>query len=365
MNQFRVVPGAPYFRWEHADFPWDRHFLFSYARHAMIEFLRFTKIRNNYPVLRLLSPRYMCHEVIKSLGEHVQEITYYNQREDFSFDIADIKRQVEAHGSNLLLVSHLYGKHCPNLEELGAYCKSANISLLEDSAHLPWFFLQNHNQHSDVQFFTYRKLFAIPYGASSVVNAALHPAFSHYMLDHIKTISPQWGYAGFAKWLLREQAKRLIVASGVEWKRSYVELGDDPLKDFNQLPAPVKAQLGHLNTNNFAKIRRENCARLNEFFKSELPAWHVLDFDLAKDIPYQFLFFKREKIDFRTIINQFLSRGISMVKGLELPQATVDELGPAHPFNNQLCLPIHQDVGHAQIEHMIQACREILGRSQK
>jgi hypothetical protein len=53
-----------------------------------------------------------------------------------------------------------------------------------------------------------------------------------------------------------------------------------------------------------------------------------------------------------------------MVKGLELPHATVDELGPAHPFNNQLCLPIHQDVGHAQIEHMIHACREILGRNE-
>jgi len=363
VSQFKLVPGAPYFHWSNANSNWDKHFLFSYSRHSMVEFLGFIKERNAYPALKILAPRYMCHEVITTLGEHAQDISYYEQAEDFSYDVGEIKALAYQHGCNILMVSHMYGKYCSKLKELSEFCEASNISLLEDSAHLPWFYLEKRPQYSDVQFFTYRKLFSIPYGASAVVRGALRPGFSQFVRNKVSKVYPPAVARATVKWFLREQTKRLIAKSGLGWKRHYVELGDDPLQPFNRLPGILESQLRHLDAHNFVQSRRDNFSRLNAFFKAELPAWEVLGFDLDNDVPYQFMFFKREQIDFKKIINQFLSYGISMVKGLELPRGTAIELGASHPFNNQLCLPIHQDVNRAQLDHMIHVCRQILVNS--
>jgi dTDP-4-amino-4,6-dideoxygalactose transaminase len=361
MKKFNIVQGTPFFHWDNSPPAMNQHVRFSYARHGMIEFLHFLKEKNKYPAIRLLSPQYMCHEVINSLGQHAEKITFYRQREDFSFDLDEIEQRIHENGCNVLLVSHLYGKYCRNLQEISTLCKTWGVVLIEDSAHLPWFYLAKRPQYSAAQFFTYRKLFSIPYGASVIAHNELNSDFHAYIKNNVKKIRPQGGSLQFIKWLLREQAKRLIVESGIEWKRSYAELGADPLQNYNQLPAIVDCQLSHLDVGNFVQSRRQNYSRLKNFFKAELPAWHVLKFEPSTDVPYQFMFFKREHIDLLSIINQFLRRGISIVKGLELPADTIAQLGPGHPFNNQLCLPIHQDIRPSQIDHMMQSCREIFG----
>lgn len=363
MKQFNLVPGSPYPHWQKSSFSWEKHFFFSYSRHAMIEFLKFIKVKKKYPTIKLLSPQYMCHEVINSLKQLDAQITYYSQQNDFSFDLSQLEKLIQLQEINVLFVSHLYGKYCHQLKELSEICQKYNVVLLEDLAHLPWFELAEKTQYSQAQFFSYRKLFSIPYGASCLVHDNDQEGFSDYYRNKMVKIKEPGAISTLSKSLIREQAKKLIIKSGFEWKRSYAELGIDPLKEFNLLPEPLIYQLKHVKTAQFVSQRRKNFIKLQQAFRQRFQAWSFLDFDCAEsslDVPYSFLFFKEEKINSVEIINRFLSRGISLVKGLELHPEVVRELGVNHPFNNQLALPLHQDITEEQVEHMINVCGEIL-----
>lgn len=360
MKQFNLVPGSPYPHWQKNSFSWEKHFFFSYSRHAMIEFLKFVQQEKQYSTIKLLSPQYMCHEVINSLSEHAGQIVYYPQNEDFSFDLKKVEELVLAHSINVMMVSHLYGHYYGKLKEVSELCQKLNVVLLEDIAHLPWFTVEGRTQYSHAQFFSYRKLFSIPYGATCLIHEPEREKFDHYYHHQMIKRQDKGTIRNLAKSMIREQVKKMIIKTGLEWKRHYVELGLDPLKEYNQLPAILISQLKHVKTDDYILHRRQNFLRLKKVFESELKSWAFLDFDLSNDIPYSFLFYKRQKIDSVAIINKFLSRGISAVKGLELHPKVVLELGENHPFNNQLSLPIHQDVTLDQVDHMINVCREIL-----
>lgn len=360
MKHFMLVPASPYLTSRRSFRELKEHHFYSYSRHAMISFLEFIKIKNKWATLRLLLPEYMCHEVINSLRTVADRIDYYNQNEDFSFDTSEIERQTKLNRCNVLMVSHLYGRYCANIEQISTYCKNKDITIIEDSAHLPWFYVENFIQHSDVCIYTYRKLFAVPYGASSVVNKQLKSEFSRYMTERYKEVHSRYSSLTYIVWIFREYLRQLVSLSGIAWRRKYIDLGDDPLQSFNRAPKLIKSRIKTLNTDNVVEIRRRNYALLSAFFDEEITGWTAVKFDLKSDVPYQFIFFRHEKIEYQEIIDRFLHFGVSVVRGLKLVEETADRLGSRHPFNNQLCLPIHQDVSLEQIEYMINICRKIL-----
>lgn len=359
IDHFRLVPGSPSFHLRTGSSALAGHELFSYARHAMIEFLAFLRRRKGFGKINLLSPLYMCHEVITTLRQHTDTVTFFPQREDFSFDPLQIREQCQREDINVLLISHLYGKRLA-VEPLRQLCDDLGIVLLEDSAHLPWFVLEDTPQYSHARFFTYRKLFALPYGASIKVCAEWQNEFSSYCRTDVAWKNEPLATLAFARWLARESAKSMIKSSGMTWRRSYTELGIDPLKEFNRAPGSLAFCLRHLQGSHYVVNRKKNYSLLRSEFSSDYPEWNFLDCSDEQDVPYQFLLYRKEQIDAESILGEFLHRGISAVKGLELLPETRAQLGINHPFNNQIGLPVQQDLTFAEVDHLLETCRKVL-----
>lgn len=359
MDRFRLVPGSPSFHWRSRETRLDGHQLFSYARHAMIQFLAFLRHRKAFEKPRLLLPLYMCHEVIITLRQHAEHVSFFPQDEDLGFDPAQIREQCVREKINVVLISHLYGKRIA-VEPLRGICDELGIVLLEDSAHLPWFVLDDEPQYSHAQFFTYRKLFALPYGASIKVCPEWREAFASYCETEVEWKSEDFAGLAFCKWLARESAKTLIKESKLTWRRSYAELGIDPLKEFNCVPGVLRLCMRHLYDDQYVENRKKNHELLKQEFTPAIPGWKILDCSGKNDVPYQFLIYRNAHTDVVSILNRFLHFGVSAVKGLELLPETRDQLGKDHPFNNQIGLPIHQDLSRGQIDHMLETCRTVL-----
>lgn len=359
MDRFRLVPGSPSFHWRSRATQLDGHQLFSYARHAMIQFLAFLKHRKAFEKLRLLLPRYMCHEVIITLRQHAEHVSFFSQAEDFSFNLAQIREQCVRENINVVLISHLYGKRI-SVEPLRGICDELGIVLLEDSAHLPWFVLEDEPQYSHARIFTYRKLFALPYGASIRVCPAWRAAFASYCETEVEWKSEPFAGLAFFKWLARDSVKALIKGSGMTWRRAYAELGIDPLREFNCAPGVLRLCMQHLRDDQYVGNRKRNYELLRREFTSNFSGWKILDCNGERDVPYQFLIYQNTSIDAVSILDRFLYFGVSAVKGLELLPETRAQLGKDHPFNNQIGLPIHQDLSRAQIDHILETCRTAL-----
>jgi len=359
MEPFMLVPGSPFFHWSATTQPMSGHLLFSYSRHAMLAFISFLKSHKGLDGINLMLPEYMCHEVINAVSPYCNKVCFFPQYEDFTFDLAQLAVRCKKENVNVLMHSHLYGRFRP-LDDVRAFCDERDIVLLEDSAHLPWFVLAEKHQHSHARFFTYRKLFALPYGASMQMCPEWREAFADFRTRHVPNIVEPRGALTFLKWLAREQVKERIVQSGLRWKRTYTELGIDPLKNHNELTRTLEHCIRRLNIDRYVDTRKRNFNALKQLFSSQLSHWAYLDCGAENDVPYQFLIFRREPIDSVAVINQFLQHGISAVKGLELSSETVQRLGPCHPFNNQIGLPIHQDVTQEQVEHIKAVCLKVL-----
>jgi hypothetical protein len=359
MEPFKLVPGAPFYHWSTAAEPMRDHLLFSYSRHAMLAFISYLTMSRGLQGINLILPEYMCHEVINALRPVCNKVCFFTQSDDFSYDLAALIAQCEAEDINVIMHSHLYGKYRP-LDDVRVFCDDREIVLLEDCAHLPWFVLASNRQYSHAQFFTYRKLFALPYGASLQVCPEWREEFADFRSKRVPNITEPHATLKLAKWLAREHVREVIVRSGKRWERTYTELGSDPLKDYNELTGALEQCMQHLYTQGYIDTRKRNYEALRNVFSTRLNHWHYLDSSAENDVPYQFLFFKQESIDLVTIINKFLQHGISAVKGLELSSETVRRLGLHHPFNNQIGLPIHQDVTQEQIEHMKAVCLKVL-----
>jgi hypothetical protein len=358
-DRFMLVPGAPCINVRATPAQGDGRIFFSFARHAMIGFLAFLGHTKGLAKINLLSPVYMCHEVIAALRPHTSGITFFEQGENLDFDLAAIESQCKRENINVLLVSHLYGKRLA-IKPLRELCDSLDIILLEDSAHLPPFVLDDTPQCSHAQFFTDRKLFAVPYGASIRVCPEWRIEFGAYCKTHIAQITKPFAGLDYCKWLLRDAAKNVIRLSGIPWRRSYAELGIDPLPPFNAVPAILETHLHQLNGSRFVETRKKNYALLREGVLQQKPDWYVLECGNAPDVPYQFLLYRKGKTELAPLLTQFLQAGVGAVKGLELLPETRKLLGSDHPFNNQIALPLHQSVTPGQIEHMLRACQAFL-----
>ena len=325
----------------------------------MLAFLEVVAARRNRERLNLLSPVYMCHEVIAALRQHGVNVSYFAQPDDLACDTAEIRARCESGAIDVLLVSHLYGRRVP-LAPLRRLCDELNIVLLEDSAHLPWCVIEDEPMLADAQVYSHRKLFALPYGASIRVGAVWTSAFDGHCRSRIAWRTQPAAGAALAKWLTRESAKAAVMGLGLPWRRRYVPLGIDPLKPYNDVPLLLRRALEHLGTRGFVDNRRRNYEQLRRGFAALGTDWQILDCTGGRDVPYQFLVYRTQRSELVPLLERFLERGISAVQGLELLPETRAQLGPDHPFNNQIGLPVHQDITPAQIDFMLDACRAIL-----
>jgi hypothetical protein len=360
----RLIPGAPRLKIPKviSSEP-DTELYFSYARHAMIKFLDFIRIVENSFHVRLIAPNYMCHEVINAISPRVTSVDYYDVTVDFEVNFETLLALIDSDKLNVVLVSHLYGRLFPQtmIADLEGRHR---VYVIEDSAHLPRFYLSEMPIRSSIRVFTYRKLFGVPHGATCALREGLDEPFKNYYRNTGESFSHYWTNLQEIRWIIREVVKSLLIIFRINpLGRRYKELGSDPLNSITSLSLCVRQLIRHQDLSNFIERRRSNYVALKEIFDSQSSGWRYVKFDLSKDIPYQFVVYKDEPFESVGIINDFLSFGISVVKGLELPRTVREKLGHSHPFNNQICFPLHQDLDDADIAYLKFGINEVLFKS--
>jgi dTDP-4-amino-4,6-dideoxygalactose transaminase len=99
---------------------------------------------------------------------------FYMLKNDLSISITELKKSLEAKEYDLILLVHYFGFRIKNLEEVVKLCKSYNLLVVEDCAHLynyNMYELSNAGTFGDFVFYSLHKNFPIKNGGLLVQNS--------------------------------------------------------------------------------------------------------------------------------------------------------------------------------------------------
>ncbi|MFH1723776.1 MAG: DegT/DnrJ/EryC1/StrS family aminotransferase [Elusimicrobiota bacterium] len=357
MRRFNLVPGAPVLRLSQlrgrAPLRPPTGFWFSFERYALIHYLEFVSSRRDRPVKTVLCPDYMCHEVIQSLRDHGFGVEYYPLESGFRIDPGRIEERIDALGGApaALIVVDFYGRMVRNLAEIASLCEDKGVHLIEDCAHLPYPFPGPEREAPcEARFYTFRKVYGVPYGSTAALKDG-QEGFNRFVEEKVER-RPDGSASGVAKWVLRELGKKLVIESGLPYRREYRDLSQDPLKPYNFSHPWVERMLPEDEALRSVERRRANCRAYAEM-ATLFEGWaEPLDFDLERDVPYQLLLLLREGLSPLELIEFFLANGVSAVRGLALHPEVLSGLPGGHPYRRQVALPLHQDVSSDDIGYV-------------
>ena len=115
-----------------------------------------------------LVPAFTCDTVTGILVSNCK-LTYYDISEVFKIDVTEIERLISENPMiKILYVIHYFGFLHKNMEELNSVCKSNGITLIEDHAHSA--LTQGKNSLSDIQIFSFRKIFPTADGGGMLIH---------------------------------------------------------------------------------------------------------------------------------------------------------------------------------------------------
>ena len=81
---------------------------------------------------KILIPNYICKSLLTPIIELNINYNFYNIKDDFTFNINEIKKKIVA--KDYLLIVHYFGQP-QNMNSILNFCKNYNIKLIEDNAH--------------------------------------------------------------------------------------------------------------------------------------------------------------------------------------------------------------------------------------
>lgn len=332
--------------------------LFSYARHALLYYLRYLAEVRKKPVEGVLLPDYMCHEVANALRQHGYRAVYYPLADRFEVTVEAIKRACAySDDADVILACHFYGRMNPAFAECSKLCREKGISIVEDCTHLPFPFLADYQDDDwDARLYSLRKVYPVPYGATIVLREG-QERFARY----VQTSAPRRFRQGVGEalhWAVKQVAKKGIMLTRRGYTVPYRDMPDDSLKPYDSAFPGLGSLLSKRNFEEAVSRRRANYQtylRWREVFEMY---GHILPFDLDRDVPYMFVLFLSEDRDPVALSKTLMDRSIPAVPGLTLDPCVWEGLPSDHMYRRILTLPVHQDIREGHINYIA----EVLAR---
>ena len=142
-------------------------FYLFWARNAIFHSLNMLGVA---PGDSVLLPAFHCSTLVEPMRQYGVAVRFYNIRRDLTPDIEDIEKKIDRR-TRALLAIHYFGFPQP-IEKLSELCRSYNLRLIEDCAHV----LTGHvngmalGSWGDVAVYSWRKFLPLYDGGQLVVN---------------------------------------------------------------------------------------------------------------------------------------------------------------------------------------------------
>ena len=344
-----------------------------WARNAIFHCLNALRI---IPGEKILVPSYHCASAVEPILQYGAKVIFYNVKRNCSVDLADIEAKIDKQ-TRAVLAIHYFGFPQP-IQMIQDLCARRKLYLIEDCAHVLSGQIGGGDLGSfgDVGIFSWRKFLPIYDGGYLVINnpkmkmeytlekhkVLLSLKIAKNVFDKliddsvVKVISrllrfPYW----LARRLMKIKHCELDVVRinnrSLDFDISLVNLQMSGLSSYIlrniDLPAAIK------------KRRMNYLYLLKEL--SALPGIVPLRREISEGLcPWVFPVMINGYEDFHSILR---SRGISAVTwgGVIHPKLPLEEFPDAtYLYQNLVLLPIHQDLGGAEMQSMVRIVSEIL-----
>lgn len=327
----------------------------------------------------VLVPAYHCAAAIEPIIHYGAKIVFYNVRQDCTPDFEDIRSKITP-TSKAVLAIHYFGFPQP-MRAWGDLCKTYNLKLIEDCAHVLTGEVDGRllGSFGDVSIFSLRKFFPIYDGGQLIVNdpscsytiAKARTSFLFSLkvakntLDKLNEDSEGWltrslsGLVHLPSTFVRHMLSTSASPSKTLSVSSY---GMD--FDLASLNMPMSGLSYYLMRNSYSsqmvEKRRSNFFRLQDMLRS-FQGLTCFSPSLPKSIaPLVFPVVVNEEDDFHLTLRD---KGIPATTwgGVIHQQLPLGRFPAARFLYKRLvCLPIHQDIRTRDIDFMVKVIGESL-----
>ena len=327
--------------------------LYSHARHAIAGWVKERGVLDG----TLYAPAYICAEAVDPLEDMGQRVRFYPVLNTLEPDWAWLATHLDGEAKALMLV-HYFG--FPNaVESALEFCRKRGILLLEDCAHsfLTRYQGQVIGTFGDAGVYSYRKMLPLPDGGGILWKVGHEGGTG---------VSESGGFP--YREILRRLAeyglhRAAIPAQAWGWLRAgYSRVGTS---SDGIAPAPISGiclRLMKALEPDYAAIvsrRRDNYRRLADALRV-FPEVTLPFGDLPEGVcPYAFPMLVEDR---ERLIRELQAQGVPAQGWPTLPQAVVKDIRfrMAQLYAKELMiLPVHQDLGPAQIGKIAGAYRRI------
>lgn len=350
--------------------------LFS-GRNAIYHGVRLLGLR---PGDRVLVPAYHCSALVEPILRHDAAVDFYRIGRACELDIADIRQRLTARTRGIVAV-HYFGFPQP-IAQLRALCDEHGLFLVEDCAHVLTGRAGGRalGGFGDVSVFSWRKFLPVHDGGHLVINrpkpgprvpALTTPALLRLRVwkgavDRLVSDSPSASVRA-ATGLLRvlSTAGRRLARHAVRDAAALDIDNQGPDFDLESLTVPMSAVSQRVllgaDVAGITAARRANYATLLRACE-RLPGLDAVFPELAEGVcPWVFPVIARARTDFHL---ELRARGIPAVTwgGVIHPSLPLERFPEAaYLYDNLVFLPIHQDLGPADMTTMIGTMSAALG----
>lgn len=349
--------------------------LFAHGRNAV--YWAFRRL-NLEPGSRVWVPLFHCGWEVQPMLDLGLDVGYYSIREDLSVDEDALMQKLEARPGAVLLI-HYYGWGQPCTERLAQYCAARRMPLVEDCSHA---LFSRHQGRELGAFgvmgvFSLAKTIAITSGGALRVNEREYRELTGRPFEPIPPLafSKQY-YVAAAKGLVRRLMGRRMTGWVRKLRNTIPEeattsshltnMGGSPgqrYRDIYQrgLSAPSTLLAGRVDVEAVVRRRRVNWKMLHEGL-ARWPDYQGVFPDLPEGVCPMFLPIRvRNRTE---LMAKLKARNIEtfVFGGFAHPLMEHDERPGHHRLReNILCLPIHQGLGPAHLQYLIQTLGPLLG----
>lgn len=354
------------------------YYLF-WARNAIYHGLKALRLR---PDDTVLVPAYHCASAIEPICQYGARVAFYNVRRDGSPDFQDLQAKIDK-STRALLAIHYFGFPQP-IRELQAFCRARRLYLIEDCAHVLIGEADGGvlGSFGDISVFSWRKFLPLYDGGLLVINTPpCHVDIPwernslFFFLKVVKSLSEQ---------LLHNSDRK--TAKGISYLFRYADLigryilstskTHSNIFTVNSYSVDFDLAQVNLRMSKFSKYLLQNVDFSSIIEKRHFNYSYLLK--AAEVLPRIAPWFPHLPVGACPWVFPFVVHGLQnfhhLLRAKGIPAFTWD--GVIHPrldlaefpdaaflYHNLVLLPIHQDLGNAEMDTMIEVIAETLRHS--
>lgn len=326
----------------------DRGFFFCRGSWALALGLMAIAKKQKCDMVRVWFPDYFCREPLDLLRQFPIELQFYPVQKNLEPDWHACEDRVKKESPpDAFVLVHYFG--FPNQSERAReFCRSHNIGLVEDCAHMmrP---SERIGSAGTFAVFSPWKFYPIPLLGALVMSNELRP--------FVQEIPARWRVGQTFFWWLKREVQRTLGMLAVKWYRTISAAASSSVNfsaAANRFSLELFQSYHHGVADAIAKKRVENYQSLAEFFLKQYPQMLLFSNVPAGVIPYAFPFVTKEPA--QELVEKLVRRGIPAACWPALPEEVAqnhDRYPVANFYATHLVLlPIHQSVSEKNIEYM-------------